>query len=193
MTVRLGAIQASMAATWAHVQSALMSPPMAMGIGGAALQSLHALLLADDEQLHGWWRAAVTLTDSNHPLLLDTLGATQLEQYLLRFSALRDLPEVNALSSLDDIHTVIRDAINIGAPRYNAGDIIGCCTVYWATMMALVSAPVFRGFPGHARAMAPLREIVERAPSPQPMLSQGIDDFAWLQRRAFDAVLALQG
>lgn len=192
MAVRLAAIQASVATTWAYVQSVQMTPQIATGICVTALQSLHALLQADGEQLQGWWRAAMILSEPNHPLLLDTLGATQLEQYLLRFAALRDLPEVTALNSVEDMHTLIGSAINIGAPRYNAGDIVGCCTVYWATMMALVSAPVFRGFPGHARAIAPLREIVEQVPPALPIIGQNADEFAWQLRRALDAVLALQ-
>jgi hypothetical protein len=116
-----------------------------------------------------------------------------LAQGELRLAALRDLPEITMLGSLDEIHTFISGAIGIGAPRYNAGDIIGCCTVYWATMVALVSAPVFRGFPGYAKAMAPLREIVEQTPPPLPIIGQGIDEFAWQLRHALDAVLAIKG
>jgi len=193
MAVRLGAIQASVATTWTYIQSSQMSPQGATGISMAALHSLHTLLQADDEQVQGWWRAALLLSDPNHRLLLDTLGATQLEQSQLRLAALRDLPEVNTITSLEDIHVIINSAIGIGAPRYNAGDIIGCCTVYWATMMALVAAPVFRGFHGHARAMGPLREIVDQPPPPFPVIGQGSDEFAWQLRHAMDAVLALRG
>ena len=193
MAVRLGAIQASVATTWTYIQSSQMSPQAATGISMAALYSLHALLQADDEQVQGWWRAALLLSDPNHRILLDTLGAIQLEQCQLRLSALRDLPEVNTITSLEDIHAFINGAIGTGAPRYNAGDIIGCCSVYWATMMSLVSAPVFRGFHGHARAMAPLREIVEQAPPPLPMIAHNADDFAWQLRHALDAVLSLRG
>lgn len=191
MAVRLAAIHASVATTWTYVQSSQTSPAMAGGMCVAALDSLHALLQADGEQLLGWWRAAVLLSDQNHAMLLDTLGASPLEQGELRLAALRDLPEITMLAGLDDIHAFIHGAIGIGAPRYNAGDIVGCCIVYWATMMALVAAPVFRGFPGHARAIGPLREIVEKAPPPLPVIGQGIDDFAWQLRHALDAVLAI--
>lgn len=162
-----------------------------MHVGLASLHSLHALLQADEEQLLGWWRAALLLSDANYALLLDSLGSTLFDQYQLRLSALRDLPDVGAINSLNDIHAIIASAISIGAPRYNAGDIVGCCTVYWATMMALVSAPVMRGFPGHARAIAPLREIVEQQPPPLPIIGQGVDEFAWQLRHALDAVIAL--
>jgi hypothetical protein len=191
MTVQLAAIQASVATTWTYVQSPQTSPVTAAGICVAALHSLHELLQADNEQLQGWWRSAVLLCDQGHGLLLDTLGASPLEQGELRLAALRDLPEVNMLTGLDNIHALISRAIGIGAPRYNAGDIIGCCTIYWTTMMALVYAPVFRGFPGHARAIAPLREIVEQTPPPLPIIGQGIDEFAWQLRHALDAVLAI--
>lgn len=192
MAARLEAIQASVATTWNFTQSAQMAPQVALSISVAALQSLHSLLQADDAQIQGWRRAALLLSDTNRALLLDTLGSSQLQQCQLRFSALRDLREINEIGSLEDIHAFASDAISIGAPRYNAGDIVGCCSVYWATMMALVSAPVFRGFPGHARAIAPLREIVEQAPPPLPIIGQGVDEFAWQLRRALDAVLALQ-
>lgn len=193
MAVRLAAIQASVATTWTFVQSSPASPAMAAGIYTAALYSLHAMLQADDEQVQGWWRAALLLSDQSRGMLLDTLGASTLAQGELRLAALRDLPEITMVGSLDDIHAYISGAIGIGAPRYNAGDIIGCCTVYWATMVALVSAPVFRGFPGYAKAMAPLREIVEQTPPPLPIIGQGIDEFAWQLRHALDAVLAIKG
>jgi hypothetical protein len=192
MAVRLAAIKASLATTWTYVQSPQATSQLAASVGTAALQSLNALLLADDEQIHGWWRAAVILSDPGHALLLDTLGSSPLERCELRIAALRDLPEVNSVGSMDEMHAIIGDAINIGAPRYNSGDIVGCCAVYWATMMALASAPVFRGFPGHARAVTPLKEIVEQTPPPLPLIGQGVDEFAWQLRHALDAVLAVQ-
>jgi hypothetical protein len=191
MAVRLAAIQASVAMTWAYLQSPQILPPTAMHVGLASLHNLHALLQADEEQLFGWWRAALLLSDTNYALLLDSLGSTLFDQYQLRLSTLRDLPDVGAINSLNDIHAIVANAISIGAPRYNAGDIVGCCTVYWATMMALVAAPVMRGFAGHARAIAPLREIVEQQPPPLPIIGQGVDEFAWQLRHALDAVIAL--
>lgn len=193
MAVRLAAIQASVATTWTYLQSPQLSPQGAASVGLAALDSLHALLQADDDQFVGWRRAALALSDTTHALLLDTLGASPLEMCQLRISALRDLPEVGAINSLADMHAVIAGAINIGAPRYNAGDIIGCCTVYWATLMALVAAPVLRGIPGHARAIAPMRELAEQEPPPLPVIGQGVDEFAWQLRHALDAVLAING
>ena len=193
MAVRLVAMQASLATTWTYLQSPQLAQQGAATVGRAALDSLHALFEADDDQLQGWRRATVSLSDVNHALLLDMLGSSPLEICQLRIAALRDVPEVNTVSSLAEIHTVIAGAINIGAPRYNAGDIIGCCTVYWATLMTLVAAPVLRGIPGHARAIAPLREIVEQEPPPLPIIGQGVDEFAWQLRHALDAVLAVNG
>lgn len=193
MAVRFAAIQASLATTWTYLHSPQLAPQGAATVGRAALDSLHALLLEDDDQLQGWRRAAISLSDANHALLLDMLSSSPLEICQFRIAALRDLPEVGAVSSLAEIHAVIAGAINIGAPRYNAGDIVGCCTVYWATVMTLVGAPVLRGIPGHARAIAPLREIAEQEPPPLPVIGQGVDEFAWQLRHALDAVLAING
>lgn len=192
--MRLTAIQASVAMTWSSIiQASQISPQTATNVSMVALRSLHALMAADDEQTQGWWRAAYPLTDIDHALLLDTLGTSQLEQCQLRFSALRDLPDIDAISSMEEIHAVIGGAIGIGAPRYNSGDIVGCCTIYWATMMTLTAAPVYRGFPGHARAMGSLRDIIEREPPILPIIGQGVDEFAWQLRHALDAVLAIPG
>ena len=193
MAVRLAAVQASLATTWTYLQSPQLSPQGAASVGLAALDSLHALLQADDDQLLGWRRAALTLSDATHALLLDMLSTSPLELCQLRIAALRYLPEVGAVSSIADIHGVIGAAINIGAPRYNAGDIVGCCTVYWATVVALVAAPVLRGIPGHAKAIAPLKELAEQEPPPLPVIGQGVDEFAWQLRHALDAVLAING
>ena len=191
MAVRFAAIQASLAITWTYLQSPQLAPQGAFTVGRAALDSLHALLQADDDQFQGWSRAALSLSDANQALLLDMLGSSPLEIFQARIAALRDLPEVGGVSSMAEIHGVIAGAINIGAPRYNAGDIVGCCTVYWATLMALVAAPALRGIPGHARAVAPLREITEQEPPPLPIIGQGVDEFAWQLRHALDAVLAI--
>lgn len=193
MAVRLVAIQASLATTWTYLQSPQLAPQSSATVGRAALESLHALLQADDDQLQGWRRAAVSLSDLDHALLLDMLGASPLEIRQLRVAALRDLPDVGSVSSLAEIHAIIAGAISVGAPRYNAGDIVGCCTVYWATLMTLVAAPVLRGIPGHARAIAPLREIAEHEPPPLPIIGQGVDEFAWQLRHALDAVLVING
>lgn len=191
--MRLTAIHAAVATLWTSiVQSSQIAPQTAANTSIVTLRSLHALMAADDEQAQGWWRAALALTDVDHALLLDILGATQLDQCQLRISALRDLPELNAIDSMEDIHTVIRAAVAIGAPRYNAGDVLGCCSAYWATMMTLTAAPVFRGFPGHARAMATLREIIERPIPPMMHFAPSLEEFAWQLRHALDAVMAIE-
>jgi len=116
-----------------------------------------------------------------------------LDVYLVRFEALIDVPDVASVGSLGDVQETISAAINVGAPRYNSGDVLGCCTMYWATMQALVLAPAFRGFPGYAKALAPLRAVLETPSSPLPLNADGLDQFAWTLRRALDTTLAIGG
>jgi hypothetical protein len=97
------------------------------------------------------------------------------------------------VDALEDLHEAIANAISVGAPRYNAGDIAGCCTMYWATIQAMIFAPVRRGFAGYARAMAQLKAVAETEPPPAPLDSRGVDMFAWDLRHAFDAALRVTG
>jgi hypothetical protein len=94
---------------------------------------------------------------------------------------------------MDEMRRVISAAIAVGAPRYNAGDIRGCCRIYWTTMYTLVVAPAFRGFPGYERAMGPMQNVIERAAPAIALDTQSIDDYAWALRQAFDAALQTPG
>ena len=161
------------------------------------LQGLHdglqAWTASATEAQSGWLRAVLVLSDTARRLALDSTALSPVDMYLVRFEALLDVPEIVSIGSLGEVHAAISAAINVGAPRYNAGDILGCCTKYWATMQALVLAPVFHGFSGYTRALAPLRSAVEAEPPPLPLDADGLDQFAWTLRRAFDAVLAMAG
>jgi hypothetical protein len=193
MAVRIGALKAA-------IQAGLDGPALQRApddIREAAyatvLVSLHGLLAADAEPPSGWLRTAQLLSDTRRHFALDAAGMTTLDVYLVRIAALLDLPEVGSIGGIGDVQAVIGAAIGVGAPRYNAGNVLGCCTVYWATMQALVAAPVFRGFPGYARALAPLRSAVEADSPLLPLNAEGLDQFAWTLRRALDAVLAASG
>ena len=155
------------------------------------LLTLHTLLGAEDDLATGWERAALVFTDTQRRLPPDILQLNNLRTWQLRAAALRDLPQIGTVASLDDIHTTIAGAIAIGAPRYNLGDVLGCCTIYWATIQALIVAPVPRGFQGNARALAPLRAAIEVGPG--SATPSGIDAYAWRLRHALDATLQVVG
>lgn len=104
-----------------------------------------------------------------------------LQEHLL---IILELPDITSLTTLDDIQAPIEQAISIGAPRYNRGDIAGCARLYLATALTLLNAQVSRGFPGQARALDTLKKGVAEAQS----LSD-VDGRAWALRHAFDRVL----
>jgi hypothetical protein len=155
------------------------------------LVTLRALLGAE-ESSRGWQRVAALLADLDTRLPLDALAASRAGELQIRAQAMLDLPELTALAGLEDIHDTSAAAITVGAPRYNAGDIIGCCTIYWATLHTILAAPATRGFPGHARALAQLRPAAEAEMPPLPLDTGGIDRYAWVLRHALDATLAIK-
>lgn len=150
-----------------------------------------ALLAADAGAARGWQRAALTLADMEQRILLDALAPSRLSALQLRSAALLDLPDVLTVGGITDVQAMLSAAINVGAPRYNDGDIRGCCVVYWSTAQTVLAAPALRGSPGHARALGQLRAVTDAAVPPLPLDRQGIDDLAWALRRAFDAILAM--
>src|SRR5690348_11597887 len=85
-------------------------------------------LLHGEESLRGWQRVAALLADLDTRLPLDALAASHTGELQIRVQAMLDLPDLTALAGMDGIHDTIAAAITVGAPRYNAGDIIGCCT-----------------------------------------------------------------
>lgn len=155
------------------------------------LITINTLFDAESASLHGWQRTAHIITDTRTRLQIDALAPSRIEELQIRIATLLDLPDLTAITSKDDIHQVIAAAINVGAPRYNDGDIWGCCTIYWATMQSLIHAPTSRGFAGYARVINALRSTAEAAPSPFPLEAAGVDDFAWTLRRAFDDAVRL--
>jgi hypothetical protein len=157
------------------------------------LATLDLTLGEDGEALPASERTLLMITGASRRLPIDALHPARLDQLALRVAAITDIPELTTLGSMDEMRRVISAAIAAGAPRYNAGDIRGCCRIYWATMHTLVVAPAFRGFPGYERALGPLQNVIDR---PAPMVAldaASIDDYAWTLRRAFDAALQTPG
>ena len=157
------------------------------------LQVLNALFANSEEQGHGWARVVLPLTDLSRRLALDALAPQRLGQLQARADTLFDLPDITQIGSLSDVHEAIAAAIGVGAPRYNSGDIRGCCTMYWAVGQTLLAAQAVRGFPGYARALAPIRQVHETEPPLRPLDPAGVDAYAWTLRHAFDAALNVAG
>ncbi len=169
-------------------------------------QLLTLLLGTPGEASPGWPRAALTLLRSqaerqtdqfaaaggalslsggqrSRPLveLMAPLPSNELYEHLL---TILELPEVVTINSAQEMQKVLEEAIAVGAPRYNRGDIAGCARLYLATALSLVNAQFSRGFPGHARALDTLKKGLAEA-----QLLTTIDDRAWALRHAFDRVL----
>jgi hypothetical protein len=168
-------------------------------------QVLTLLLETPGEASPGWPKAALTLLRPqaerqigqfaasgalnlpgpplSRPLveLIAPLSLNDLHEHLL---TILELPEVVTINAAQDIQNVLEEAIAVGAPRYNRGDIAGCARLYLATALTLVNAQFSRGFPGHARALDTLKKGLAEA----QMLTT-IDDRAWALRHAFDRVL----
>jgi hypothetical protein len=97
------------------------------------------------------------------------------------------LPEVTGFGALQDIYALIGAAINMGAPRYNSGDVRGCAALYWMAAHLIAEAPATRGIPGYARAIAQVKPIMEIEPPVGPFTPAAIDAFAWELRHALDS------
>jgi len=202
LNVKAGNVSIQLATVKTVVAEAQMRAETLVATGGLyavapvyemALSSVNTFLLADAEIQTGWSGAVALLTDMRHRLSVDALGAAPAEQLEARVRCLLDLQELSGVEALEDLHIAIANAISVGAPRYNAGDIRGCCTMYWTTIQAMIFAPVRRGFAGYARAMAQLKAVIEIDPPPAPLDSRGVDTFAWDLRHAFDAALRVTG
>jgi hypothetical protein len=151
--------------------------------------ALSTMLLvgADDDLQPAWERLVMKLCDTQQRLVLDALDTTPLEHIRRRLLCIADIPEVTGFGSLQDIHTLIASAINVGAPRYNAGDIRGCVELYWTTAHLITDAPATRGIPGYARAIAQIKPIIDIEAPAGPFTPAAIDAFAWELRHALDA------
>ncbi len=157
------------------------------------LITINTLLDAESASLHGWQRAAQIITDTRTRLQIDALAPSRIEELQTRLATLLDLPDLTSVSSQTDINQVIAAAINVGMPRYNNGDIWGCCTLYWSTMQALIHAPASRGFAGYGRAINLFRAAAEAKPAPFPLDAAGVDGFVWTLRHAFDEAIRITG
>lgn len=190
---QLAAVKAAVAdcATYAAGMQAEGRLDTVEGLYTGLLLTVRHLLFAAGTP-HGWQRAALLAADLRARQTLDALAPTRLGELELRAAVLLDLPAVVAVESFEQITAAIADAINIGAPRYNAGDIHGCCVVYWGTIQTLVAAPATRGFPNYARALGQLRAVADLEPPPYLLDDAGVDAYAWALRQAFDSVMGLQ-
>ncbi|HEU5367819.1 MAG TPA: hypothetical protein VFU69_05130, partial [Ktedonobacterales bacterium] len=150
-----------------------------------ACQTLTLLLETPGETGPGWPKAALALLRQvserqSGPLAAATSGVNpsgrQFSRPLVEVMApslqnetqehlltILELPEIVAISSLGELQTAIEDAISVGAPRYNRGDIAGCARLYHATALTLVNAQISRGFAGQARAMDTLKKGLSEA------------------------------
>jgi hypothetical protein len=157
------------------------------------LATLDLTLRQESEAQPASQRTLLMVTSASRRLPIDSLNQARIDQLATRVGAILDIPDVTTLGSMDEMRRVISAAISVGAPRYNAGDIRGCCRIYWATMHTLVVAPAFRGFPAYERAIGYMRDAIAREAPMVTMDIAGIDEYAWLLRRAFDAVLQTPG
>jgi hypothetical protein len=157
------------------------------------LATLDLLLRFDNDAQPASERTLLMITGANQRLPIDALFPTRLDQLATRVGAISDIPELTTLGSMDELRRVISAAISVGAARYNAGDIRGCCRIYWTTMHTLVVAPAFRGFLGYERAMGPMQNMIEHVAPSIALDTQSIDDYAWGLRQAFDTALQTPG
>lgn len=153
-----------------------------------ALVSLR-LALAENEQPRAWERVALILADLRERLPVDALDAIAAEQAWRRLALLADLPEVTGFSSYQDIVDLIGEVINVGAPRYNSGDIRGCAALYWMTTRLISETPATRGFPGYARLQGHLKSLADAEAHAGTMSHAEADAWAWELRHALDAIV----
>lgn len=161
-------------------------PEAQMPVYETALAAIR-LVAADDDLQPAWERLVMMLCDTQKRLVIDALDVTPLEQIRRRLLCIDDIPEVTGFGSLQDIHALIAAAINVGAPRYNSGDIRGCAALYWTTARLITDAPAMRGIPGYARAIAQIKPVIDIEPPAGPFTPAAIDAFAWELRHALDA------
>ncbi|HLW02774.1 MAG TPA: hypothetical protein VKT82_29230 [Ktedonobacterales bacterium] len=167
-------------------------------------QALTLLLEAPGESGPGWPRAALALLRplaerQSGPLaattraltsrqlsrpLVEVMPSASLPETQEHLLTVLELPEIVSIDSLADVQAMIENAIAVGAPRYNRGDIAGCARLYLATALTLVNAQINRGFSGQARALDTLKKGLAEA-----QMLPSVDERAWALRHAFDRVL----
>lgn len=146
--------------------------------------------LADLDQAVAWQRVALTLADQRASSPIDALDASGLDRAQRRLALLGELPEVVGFASYEDLTALISNTINLGAPRYNSGDVRACGALYWMVVRLICETPTVRGIPGYARLQAQLKPIADAgAPgAPGALMTQAeIDAWAWELRHALDA------
>ncbi len=146
------------------------------------------LAIGDDETQPSWERVVALLCDIRQRVMLDALDSSPLEQARRRVACIAEMPEVVGFNSMQDIVNLIAAAVNVGAPRYNSGDVRGCAALYWTTIHLIVETPAIRGFAGYARATAQLKPVIDLEPPAGSFTAAATDAFAWELRHALDAV-----
>lgn len=126
------------------------------------------------------WRYIEPLLRQNHELPIGALGTS------IRRSPRREVPDHpltllqgSAVSGLEATTDLIANAIRVGAPAYNEGDIAKCFEVYAAAARRLIDTR--DDCPGVQQAM---RAGLNRASS-----LKDVDHRAWAMRDAFDGLL----
>lgn len=146
------------------------------------------LAIGDDGTQPAWERVVAMLADTRQRLMLDALDVAPLEHVRRRAACIAELPEVVGFASMQDLVNLIGAVVNVGAPRYNSGDVRGCSALYWTTIHLIAETPAIRGFAGYARATAQLKPIIDMEPPVGPFTPAATDAFAWELRHALDAV-----
>jgi hypothetical protein len=89
---------------------------------------------------------------------------------------------VVSCTRLDEVNSRIVQAISVGAPAYNAGDVAGCLRIYRHTAEAIIALL------GNEAACAPVVARLQRAL--EESASADVSTAAWTMRHAFDALLS---
>jgi hypothetical protein len=187
-------------------QSETLSPGERQTALAQTCQVLALLLETPGESGPGWPKAALTLLrppieqpaeariasgtvsmssrSTSRMLALRTAPAPSLAELQERLLTVLLLPDVTQVESLDDLRAPIEQAIALGAPAYNRGDVAGCARLYLATALTLIHAQAMRGFPGQAKALDVLKNGASEA-----YTQTDIDERAWTLRHAFDRIL----
>ena len=147
------------------------------------------LTLAESEHPHAWERVALALANQRARLPVDALASSPVDQALRRLALLLELPDTAGFASYQDIVDLIGETINVGAPRYNSGDIRGCGALYWLIIRLICETPATRGFPGYARLQGQLKPLADAEAPAGTMSHAEADAWAWELRHALDAAV----
>ena len=182
-TLRQIAIDAN---TFARALSA--APDAQLAAYGFALTTIR-LVMEGEDQPRAWERVALTLADLRMRLPVDALDALPVEQARRRLALLAETPNIAGFDSYQDVVDLIGEAIRVGAPRYNSGDIRGCAALYWLMVRLICETPATRGFPGYARLQGQLKPLADAEARAGTMSHAEVDAWAWELRHALDATL----